>query len=1093
MSTRPRKHKIASPLPVSPEELKHTLSLLEATLEATADGILVVDREGKIAAYNRRFVQMWGIPDSILESGDDDAAIAYVLSQLKDPDVFVARVRELYARPDAGSTDVLEFKDGRIVERVSQPQRIAGRAVGRVWSFRDITARRRAEQVQHATYRISQATIAADNLYELLQRLHEIVGELMPAKNFYVALVDRVNRRLAFPYFVDERDPDSASKPLGRGLTEYVIRTGEPLLATPEIHDDLIRRGEAEMVGPPSIDWLGVPLRVRDEIIGAIVVQSYEPGVRYRDAEQDLLTFVSSHVALAVERQRADELRREQGGLLQRVVDHIPVMLAFIDDQGRISWGNREWSRVLGYTVEEARTTDVLAALYPDAAERARVHASIGAPAGEWTDFRTRLRNGRVIETTWANAPLPGGGYLAIGLDVTERRRTEQAVHESRQLLHAVVEGSLDAVFAKDREGRYLFMNSVAAATLKMRPEDAVGLTDAELFPAEIAGRFADVDRRIMDTGEIVVFEDTDAAFGGAHTFLITKGPLRRSDGQIIGVFGVARDITDRQAAEQAVRQSEERYRSFIEQSTEGVSRLELEPAIPVTLPADEQVALLYARGIIAECNDAMARMYGFERAAELVGARLAQLHDPAEPRNRESLRAFVRSGYRLVDSETRELDRHGRARVFLNNVVGFVADGRLVRVWGSQRDVTDQRRLEEQFRQAQKMEAVGRLAGGIAHDFNNILTAVLGTCQLLERELPGDAPAVQDVREIKKAALRAADLTRQLLAYSRRQVLAPKVLDLNAAVSGLDAMLRRVVGEDVELAATLAPGVGRVRADPSQIEQVILNLVVNARDAMPAGGRLTLATSNVEFDATAALDHAGAVPGRYVTLEVADTGTGIPPEVRAHLFEPFFTTKDVGKGTGLGLATVYGIVKQSSGFISVTTDVGRGTSFRIHLPRVEAEPPAMEPRVAEPGPLSGTETVLVAEDEAAVRQLSQRALEREGYTVLTAADGREALSRVARHEGTIHLLVTDVVMPGMGGRELARRLRRLRPAIRVLFMSGYPGEAVAQPGGIAPGAPFLQKPFMPEELVRKAREVLDGPATPAPDGGDPHSPTASG
>ena len=1093
MSSRPRKRKIASPLPASPEELKRTLSLLEATLESTADGILVVDREGKIAAYNRRFVQMWGIPDSVLESGDDGQAIAYVLSQLKDPDVFVTRVRELYARPDAESSDVLEFKDGRIVERVSQPQRIAGRAVGRVWSFRDVTARRRAEQVQHAAFRISQATLVAGNLYELLHRLHEIVGELMPAKNFYVALVDRVNRRLAFPYFVDERDPDSASKVMGRGLTEYVIRAGEALLATPEVHDDLIRRGEAELIGPPSIDWLGVPLRVRDEIIGAIVVQSYEPGVRYREAEKDLLTYVSSHVALAVERQRADELRRDQSGMLQRVVDHIPVMLAFVEEQGRITWGNREWSRVLGYTVEEARTTDVLAELYPDPAERARVYESIGAPAGVWSDFRTRLRDGRMIETTWANVPLPGGGYLAIGLDVTERRRADQAVHESRQLLHAVVEGSLDAVFAKDRDGRYLFMNSVAASVLRKGPDEIVGLTDEDLFPAHVARTFAEVDRRILDTGDLVVFEDTDAAWGGRHTFLITKGPLRLADGRIVGVFGVARDISDRKAAEVALSESEDRYRRFIEQSTEGVSRLEFEPGIPVTLPEEEQVDLLYERGIIAECNDAMARMYGFNRAAELVGTRLEQTHDPREPRNREELRAFVRSGYRLVDSETRELDRHGRVRVFLNNSVGFVEDERLVRIWGSQRDVTEQRRLEEQFRQAQKMEAVGQLAGGIAHDFNNILTAILGTCQLLEREMPGETRSLQDVREIRKAALRAADLTRQLLAYSRRQVLAPKVLDLNVVVSGLDTMLRRVLGEDVELITTLATGLGMVRADPGQIEQVILNLVVNARDAMPEGGRLTIATSNLKLDATAALDLPGAAPGAYVALEVTDSGTGMPPEVRGHLFEPFFTTKEVGKGTGLGLATVYGIVKQSSGFISVTTEVGQGTSFRIHLPRVAAEASRAAPQPSAPGPLSGTETVLLAEDEDAVRQLCQRSLEREGYTVLAAVDGREALSRGEQHHGIIHLLVTDVVMPGIGGRELAQRLCRLRPGLRVLFMSGYPGEAVVQPGGMAAGVPFLQKPFMPEELVRKAREVLDGPATPAPFGGDPRWPTASG
>ncbi|MGH7700016.1 MAG: PAS domain-containing protein, partial [Gemmatimonadales bacterium] len=923
-------------------------------LESTADGILAVDREGRIAAYNRTFIQMWGIPDSILEAGQDAEALSYVLSQVRDPEAFRSRVRELYARPDAESYDVLEFKDGRIVERYSQPQRIGGRAVGRVWSFRDITARRRAERTQDAAYRISHATLAATNLYELLRRLHDIVGELMPARNFYVALVDRPQRRLIFPYFVDERDPDSAPRPLGKGLTAYVIRTAEPLLATPDVYDDLVRRGDVELVGPPSIDWLGVPLRVQDETIGAIVVQSYEPGVRYGETEKDLLAFVSSQVALAIERQRAAE-----------------------------------------------------------------------------------------------------------------------ALREGRELLHAVVEGSLDAVFAKDREGRYLFMNAVAAAVLRKDPAEVVGLDDAELFTPEIAEAFAVVDRRIVETGEIVVFEDTDAAWGGGHTYLITKGPLRLSDGRIVGVFGVARDITERQRAEERLRQSEERYRRFIEQSTEGVWRFEIHPPIPTGAAVDAQIEHFYQHGVLAECNDVMARMYGLASSRELVGARPADLVVRSDPRNDAALREFIRSAYRLTDAETVERDAAGHEKVFLNNYVGIVEHGRLVRIWGTQRDVTDQRRLAEQFRQAQKMEAVGQLAGGIAHDFNNILTAILGTCQLLERDLPPHAAGLEDVAEIRKAALRAADLTRQLLAYSRRQVLAPKVLDLNAVVSGLEPMLRRVLGEDVEFATALAPGLGAVRADPGQVEQVLLNLVVNARDAMPEGGRLTLATASVTLDALSGLEHVGAAPGPYVAVAVSDTGTGMPSDVRAHLFEPFFTTKEVGKGTGLGLATVYGIVKQSGGFVTVTTELGRGSTFRVHLPEVEAEPvPDTHP--AEPARLRGTETVLLAEDEDAVRHLSQRALEREGYTVLAAANASEALTCVEGHDGAIHLLVTDVVMPGMGGRELARRLMGARPDLRVLYISGYPGEAVVQRGAVAPGAAFLQKPFMPEELVKRVREVLD-------------------
>jgi PAS domain S-box-containing protein len=924
-----------------------TVSVLQAILESTADGILVVDLDGNIVSHNRHFEEMWRLPAALIAANDDAAGrrrlIEHVRDQLLNPQLFVDGILERYAEPQSDSFDVLTFKDGRVLERYSIPLRLEGRSVGRVWSFRDVTARRRAECVQEAVYRISHTAHTADTLQQLLRAIHEIVGELMPAKNFYVSLYNAEDDRLEFPYFVDEYDSarDIPPRKLRKGLTEYVLHTGQPLLATPEVYERLVAAGEAELIGAPSIDWLGVPLQVKDRTIGVVVTQTYSQGVRYGESERDILTFVSSQMAMAIERKRVEDAWREQSELLQRIVDNIPVMLVFLDAQGRIQWGNPEWTRILGYEVADASAHDIFAELYPDPRDQQRVRDSIGAPVGQWTDFRTRSRHGTILNTIWANAPLTGGGWLAIGMDVTDRRRAE------------------------------------------------------------------------------------------------------------------------------------ERYRSFIAQSSEGVSRLEIDPPVPISLPEEEQIDRLYAGARIAECNDAMARMYGFQEAGELVGTKLVDLHNITDPTNREQIRAFLRSAYRVSNSETREHDREGRPRVFLNNVVGFLEDGHLVRVWGTQRDVTEQRHLEEQFRQSQKMEAVGQLAGGIAHDFNNILTAILGNTQLLLRDIPPGDSKRGDVEEIRKASERAASLTRQLLAYSRRQMLQPEVLDLNVVVAEMDKMLRRLIGEHIALVAVLAPDLGRVRADPNQIEQVMVNLAVNARDAMPDGGKVTIETANVDLDEGFAQAHLGSLPGSYAMLAVTDTGQGMDASVRAHLFEPFFTTKEVGKGTGLGLATVYGIVKQSGGYISVYSEPGRGSSFKIYLPRIET--PADAPASAQKGgPARGSETVLVVEDEPAVLTLSRRALEAQGYVVLAASDAAAALRVVERHGGTIHLLLTDVVMPGLSGRELADRLAAQRPGIRVLYMSGYPGDAVVQHGTLPSGSAFLQKPFSPDGLARKVRDVLD-------------------
>jgi signal transduction histidine kinase/CheY-like chemotaxis protein len=404
--------------------------------------------------------------------------------------------------------------------------------------------------------------------------------------------------------------------------------------------------------------------------------------------------------------------------------------------------------------------------------------------------------------------------------------------------------------------------------------------------------------------------------------------------------------------------------------------------------------------------------------------------------------------------------------------------------------DVTQQRQNEEQLQVAQRMEAVGQLAGGIAHDFNNLLTVIVNYAAFAMKSVDESDPLRDDLVQIQKAGERATALTRQLLAFGRRQVLQPQVLDLNKTVRGMEAMLRRLLGEDIDLSVALAMDLGRVMADPGQVEQVVMNLAVNARDAMPAGGKLTIETANLDMDEEHASRQVGVNRGSYVMLSVTDTGCGMDERTRARLFEPFFTTKRTGKGTGLGLATVFGIVKQSGGRIWVESEPGQGSTFKVYLPRelstretVERAPPIM-------ARASGAETILVVEDEEGVRNLARRILSEVGYTVLTAANGKEALVICERHHETLRLVLTDVIMPQMSGKQLADHLARLYPTLRVLYMSGYADDAIVHHGVLDDGTHFIGKPFSPADLARMVRQVLDSEMTPAQPGkeGSPSS-----
>jgi two-component system cell cycle sensor histidine kinase/response regulator CckA len=479
--------------------------------------------------------------------------------------------------------------------------------------------------------------------------------------------------------------------------------------------------------------------------------------------------------------------------------------------------------------------------------------------------------------------------------------------------------------------------------------------------------------------------------------------------------------------------------------------------------------------------SPAYQRILGYTPEELQSTSSLEQVHPDDRPKVEEAGKE-ARSGGVGRSIEYRMRHKNGTWRL-MESTASMIqnSSGKVETLIIVNRDITERRHLEEQFRQSQKMEAVGRLSGGVAHDFNNLLGVIIGYCEFLQERLDAANPLRASVDEILKAGKRAADLTRQLLAFSRQQVLDPKVLELKSVVTDMEKLLRRLIGEDIELTTVLGTDLGKVKADQGQLEQVIMNLAVNARDAMPQGGKLLINVENTVMDEAFVRRYPYPVqPGPYVLLTVTDTGHGMDAETKARAFEPFFTTKEKGKGTGLGLSTVYGVVKQSGGYIDIDSAPGVGTTFKIYLRRVHEAVHAEVKPVETAGSENGNETILVAEDETSLRTLTSTTLELRGYKVLQAKDGLDALEVNRKYAGAIDLLLTDIVMPGMGGRALAEELGRLRPDVKIVYMSGYTGQAVGSQGPVEPGSFYLHKPFTRDALIRKIREALDSrvPAT---------------
>ena len=639
-------------------------------------------------------------------------------------------------------------------------------------------------------------------------------------------------------------------------------------------------------------------------------------------------------------------------------------------------------------------------------------------------------------------------------------RRIRRSEGRYRTLLAAAP----DAIVVTDRDGRVVLFNEAAERIVGSPAETVIGQPVSSVIDLESAR-----------SGSVPVTGENPLAVARLGERRPVEFQAHRADGDRFwaestvadlglghepGTTVIFRDVSVRHAAENALRESQERLAFALAAGRMGTWDWEMKT------------------GLI-RWSESLEQIVGIPLGS--FGGTYEAFADLVHPDDRQTLRQALERATTTDDEYLAEcrMGPPGAQTVQIVTQGRVVRDafGEPVRMAGVALDVTARRELENQLRHAQKMESVGRLAGGIAHDFNNLLTAITGHGELLAQSLSPEDPGRADVTAINAAAARAAALTRQLLAYGRQTLLRPEPVDLNAVISDIEPMLRRLIGEHIELRTDLAPDLGWVQADAGQLDQVILNLVVNARDALPRGGTITLSTANAEFDDAYAAERPGLRPGRYVTVSVADTGVGIDDATLGRIFEPYFTTKDREQGTGLGLATVLGIIEQSGGHIEVASEVGRGTTFLVHLPRQTAPSTRVAAEVdTNRTPTGGPETVLLAEDEESVRRLATLILERNGYRVIAAADGIAALDASAAYDGPIDLLLTDVVMPGLNGRELADRFATLHPTARVLFMSGYAGEALSAQGVLDPSVAFLGKPFMPADLARKVREVLDEP-----------------
>ena len=761
------------------------------------------------------------------------------------------------------------------------------------------------------------------------------------------------------------------------------------------------------------------------------------------------------------ERRLAGDRLAESERQYREVVEHANSIILRWNSEGRVTFLNEFGQRFFGYSAAEILGRHVIGTIVPPVEssgrdlERLMDRIRTDPTAFEQNVNENVRRNGERVLIAWTNRigrDAAGGvaEILSVGTDITAQKRAEGAMRASEARYRTLFEHAPDGILITDSESRLLDANPSTCQMLGYARDELIGLHASA----------------IVCEAEIPEIPSAVRAISSASSYS-REWRLRRKDGSIFSAEVIAttmpdgnllemiRDVSERNSAVEALRTAEERMRFALQNAEVGIWDMD------------------HATGVI-RWSETLEAQYGVPVGT--FGGTFENFVERVHPDDRESVLETIekaRAGGGDFSILNRTIRSDGKIRWLSSTGRILLGEhGEPARSVGISLDVTERRTLEAQYQQAQKMEAIGHLAGGVAHDFNNLLTAILGYCELLLSEVDPADPRHADIGEIHKAGTRAAGLTRQLLAFSRRQIIEPTQLDLNVVVTEVREMLDRLIEENIEVILHLGPTLAPVQADRGQIEQIVMNLAVNARDAMPGGGTLTIETANAELDEHDATTHFSVKPGAYVALTVSDTGTGMTPEVQARLFEPFYTTKEVGKGTGLGLATIHGIVTRSGGSARVISEVGKGSSFTVYLPRADAGEPVETAPLPVVRPRGGGETVLVVDDAAELLELTSRLLERQGYKILAASNANEALQLFEQHE-VIDVILTDVVMPGASGPDLISQLIQRRPTLKVIYMSGYTEEAIVHHGVLNPGIAFLHKPFSSDALGQKLREVL--------------------